>query len=53
VYPPKKLALYPVGLIVLIFGIVLFIVGFVDDQQKGQTLQSSQTAMGSVLIVIL
>ena len=48
-YPPRKLALYSVGLIVLIFGIVLFIIGFVDNQ----TLQSSQISMGSVLIVIL
>ena len=48
-YPPRKLGLYSVGLIVLIFGIVLFIIGFVDNQ----TLQSSQISMGSVLIVIL
>ena len=33
----------------LIFGIVLFIIGFVDNR----TLQSSQISMGSVLIVIL
>jgi hypothetical protein len=49
VYPPRKLGLYSVGLIVLIFGIVLFVIGFMDDQ----TLQSSQLSMGSVLIVIL
>jgi uncharacterized membrane protein len=49
VYPPRKLGLYSVGLIVLIFGIVLFIIGFVDDR----TLQSSQISMGSVLILIL
>ena len=48
-YPPRKLGLYSVGLIVLIFGIVLFIIGFVDNR----TLQSSQISMGSVLIVIL
>ena len=48
-YPPRKLGLYSVGLIVLIFGIVLFVIGFMDDQ----TLQSSQLSMGSVLIVIL
>jgi uncharacterized membrane protein len=49
VYPPRKLALYSVGFIVLIFGIVLFVIGFVDNQ----TLQSSQISMGSVLILIL
>jgi hypothetical protein len=49
VYPPTKLGLYSVGLIVLIFGIVLFVIGFVDEQ----TLQSSQISMGSVLILIL
>jgi hypothetical protein len=49
VYPPRKLGLYSVGSIVLIFGIVLFIIGFLDDQ----TLQSSQISMGSVLILIL
>ena len=48
-YPPRKLGLYTVGLIVLIFGIVLFIIGFVDNR----TLRSSQISMGSVLIVIL
>ena len=48
-YPPRKLGLYSVGLIVLIFGVVLFIIGFVDNR----TLQSSQISMGSVLIVIL
>lgn len=37
----------------IIFGIVLFIIGIVGDQKKGQTLQSSQLTMGSVLIVIL
>jgi hypothetical protein len=49
VYPPRKLGLYFVGLIALIFGIVLFIIGFVDDR----TLQSSQISMGSILILIL
>jgi hypothetical protein len=49
VYPPRKLGLYSVGLIVLIFGIVLFIIGFIDDR----TLHSSQISMGSVLILIL
>jgi hypothetical protein len=49
VYPPIKLGLYAVGLIVLIFGIVLFVIGFVDTR----TLQSSQISMGSVLIEIL
>jgi hypothetical protein len=49
VYPPRKLGLYSVGLIALIFGIVLFIIGFVDDR----TLQSSQISMGSILILIL
>ena len=48
-YPPKKLGLYTLGLIVLIFGIVLFIIGFGDNR----TLQSSQISMGSVLILIL
>ena len=48
-YPPRKLGLYSVGLIVLIFGIVLFVIGLVDNR----TLQSSQISMGSVLIVIL
>ena len=48
-YPPKKLGLYTLGLIVLIFGIVLFIIGIVDNR----TLQSSQISMGSVLILIL
>ena len=48
-YPPRKLGLYSVGLIVLIFGIVLFIIGFVDYR----TLQSSEISMGSVLILIL
>ena len=48
-YPPRKLGLYSVGLIVLIFGVVLFIIGFLDNR----TLQSSQISMGSVLIVIL
>ena len=48
-YPPRKLGLYTVGLIVLIFGIILFIIGFVDEQ----TLQSSQISMGSILILIL
>ena len=48
-YPPRKLGLYSVGLIVLIIGIILFIIGFVDNR----TLQSSQISMGSVLIVIL
>jgi hypothetical protein len=49
VYPPRKLGLYSVGLIALIFGIVLFIIGFVDDR----TLQSSQISMGSILLLIL
>ena len=48
-YPPRKLGLYSVGLIALIFGIVLFIIGFVEDR----TLQSSQISMGSILILIL
>ena len=48
-YPPRKLGLYSVGSIVLIFGIVLFVIGFVDDR----SLQSSQISMGSVLILIL
>ena len=48
-YPPKKLGLYTLGLIVLIFGMVLFIIGIVDNR----TLQSSQISMGSVLILIL
>ena len=48
-YPPKKLGLYTLGLIVLIFGIVLFIIGIVDNR----TLQSSQISMGSILILIL
>lgn len=49
-YARKKLALDSVGLILLFLGSVLSIVGLGDDQQ---TLESSQHAVGGVLIAIV
>ena len=52
-YAPKKLALNSIGLIALVFGIVLFLVGFGHDQQYANTLESSQLSVGGAFIVII
>jgi hypothetical protein len=52
-YGRRKLALNSVGLILLVFGGILFIVGFGSDQKYGQTLESSQLSVGGALVGII
>ncbi len=51
-FQAKRIALNGTGLILLVLGIVLFFVGYGDDQHHGQSLRSSQFTVGGVLIGI-
>jgi hypothetical protein len=52
-YPPKKLALNSIGLILLVFGGMLLLWGVVGSEKVGQTLGTAQSSVGGVLIGIL
>ena len=52
-YPPKKLALNSIGLILLVFGGMLFLWGVIGSEKAGQTLETAQSSVGGVLIGIL
>lgn len=52
-YGRRKLALNSIGLLVLVFGIILFIVGFGSEQKHGQSLESSQLSVGGALVGII
>lgn len=52
-YPPKKLALNTIGLILLVFGDMLLLWGVMGSEKVGQTLGTAQASIGGVLIGIL
>ena len=52
-YPPKKLALNSIGLILFVFGGMLFLWGVIGSEKVGQTLETAQSSVGGVLIGIL
>ena len=52
-YPPKKLALNSIGLILFVFGGMFFLSGGIDSEKVGQTLETAQFPVGGVLIGIL
>jgi hypothetical protein len=52
-YPPKKLALNSIGLILLVFGGMLFLWGVIGSEKVGQTLETAQSSVGGMLIGIL
>ena len=51
-YPPKKLALNSIGLILFVFGGMFFLLGGIGSEKVGQTLET-QFPVGGVLIGIL
>ena len=52
-YPPKKLALNSIGLILFVFGGMFFLSGGIDSVKVGQTLETAQFPVGGVLIGLL
>ena len=52
-YSPKKLALNSVGLILLVFGSMLFLWGVIGTEKVGQTMETAQSSVGGALIGIL
>jgi hypothetical protein len=52
-YPPKKLALNSIGLILLVLGGMLFLWGVIGSEQVGQTFETAQSSVGGALIGIL
>ena len=52
-YPPKKLALNSIGLILFVFGGMFFLSGGIGSEKVGQTLLTAQSSVGGVLIGIL
>jgi hypothetical protein len=52
-YPPKKLAINSIGLIVFIFGAMLFLWGVVGTTQVGQTPDTAQSSVIGAMIGII
>ena len=52
-YPPKKLAINSIGLIVFVFGAMLFLWGVVGTSQVGQTFDTAQSSVLGALIGII
>ena len=52
-YPPKKLALNSIGLILFVFGGMFFLSGGIGSEKVGQTLLTAQSSVGGVLIGLL
>ena len=52
-YPPKKLALNSIGLILFVFGGMCFLSGGIGSEKVGQTLLTAQSSVGGVLIGLL
>ena len=49
-YPPKKLALNSIGLILFVFGGMFFLSGGIGSEKVGQTLETAQFPVGGVLM---